>query len=173
MVLREKNVAERIALLLERVCDLLGGIAAVIIMLLAVPVIYNAMARDLGHPTTWGFEVTLYALIAGAFLANAQALKHGNHFRMRVLITLFPRAARYFDWVAWGTTLVFGAVIVVAGATFVQYSYVNDIHAPTLLGTPMWIPQSAVPLGGALLMLQSLALLLGRRADRSKPEYVE
>lgn len=166
-------MGKRIAALLETIGDLLGGVAAAIVMLLAVPVVYDAVARDFGHPTTWGFEVTLYALIAGAFLANAQALRHGNHFRVRVLIALFPRAARWFDWLAWGTTLVFGAVILVAGAMFVQYSYANDIRAPTLLGTPMWIPQSALPLGGLALVLQSAALLLGGRAGHAEPEYVE
>ncbi len=164
---------KRIAALLQTIGDVLGGVAASIVMLLAVPVIYDAVARDLGHPTTWGFEITLYALIAGAYLANAQALRYGNHFRVRVLLTLFPRAARFLDWLAWGTTLAFGAVILAAGATFVQYSYVNDIRAPTLLGTPMWIPQSALPLGGLALVLQSAALLLGGRAGRSEPGFVE
>lgn len=162
-----------VARFLEKIGDLLGVAAAAIMMLLAAPVIYDAVARDLGYPTIWGFEVTLYALIAGAFLANAQALKHGNHFRVRVLLTLFPRAAKYFDWLAWVTTLVFGAVIAGAGTMFVGYSYTNDIHAPTLLGTPMWIPQSALPLGGLALVLQSLALLLGGHAGRSEAEYVE
>ncbi len=161
----------RIAWLLSKAGEVLGGVSALIVMLLAVPVIYDAVARDVGHPTTWGFEITLYALIAAAYLANADALKHGHHFRVRVMLTIFPRAARYLDWLAWGTTLVFGAVIAVAGAMFVLYSYANDIHAPTLLGTPLFVPQLAIPLGGAALVLQALALLLAGEAGRSVPGH--
>lgn len=151
---------ERIARGLEKIGDLLGCVSAAIIMLLAIPVVYDAVARDVGHPTTWGFEVTLYALITGAFLANAQALKHGNHFRVRFLISLFPQAGKYLDTLAWVATLAFGAIVAVSGAMFAAYSYANDIHAPTLLATPLYIPQAMIPLGGLALTLQSAAHLL-------------
>ena len=149
-----------IASAFEKVGDLLGYVAGAIIMLLAIPVVYSAAARDVGYPTDWGFEITIYALITGAFLANAQAFKHGSHFRVKILIARFPHARLYVDAVAWVATFAFGAIIFMSGCLLSIYSYVNDIHAPSLLDTPLFIPQAAFPLGGLGLMLQSLAQLL-------------
>lgn len=162
---------DRVAMILEKTGDVLGYGAAAIIMLLAIPVIYSAVARDAGHPTTWEFEYTLYALITGAFLGNAQALKHGNHFRVRVLLSSLPQARRFFDALAWLATLLFGLVITVAGYVFAAYSYTNHIRAPSLLDTPLYIPQAVIPIGGLALMTQSLAhLLKGASSDADTPE---
>lgn len=151
---------DRIALVLTRTGALLGYIAGAIIMFLTVPVVYSAIARDIGYPTNWGFEIMIYALITGAFLANAEALKSGNHFRVKAFLTLFPKAQIYLDALAWLATLIFGTIILIAGCKLSLYSYLNDIRAPTLLNTPIFIPQAAIPLGGLALMLQSLAYLV-------------
>lgn len=151
---------------LEQLGNALGHVSVAIIALLAFPVLYDVVARAAGHPTIWAFETTLYALIAGGFLANAYALKSGNHFRVKILLTLFPRYRTFFNRLSLIITFLFSVIIVVAGGMLAHYSFVNDIRSPTLLNTPQYLPELVIPLGGLALAVQSLSLLLsGRDAD--------
>jgi TRAP-type C4-dicarboxylate transport system permease small subunit len=102
----------------------------------------------------------LYLFIFLGFLGNALAIKSGAHFRVTLLIQLFPRRQRIFDLIAFGTTLLFAVLIISAGSYFVWYSWSNDILSASLLEIPMWIPQLAIPIGGLGLFLQTLVTLV-------------
>lgn len=67
---------------LERIGQAMSVAAVAVIAVLAFPIFYDALARKAGAPTTWVFEASQYALITGSFLANAFALRQGNHFRV-------------------------------------------------------------------------------------------
>lgn len=138
----------------------LSYVAIAVIIVLPFLIVFDVFMRTTRHPTTWGFEVTVYALTAGGFLANAWALKTGNHFRVVTLITLFPRAKKWLDRFAYLITLVFSLLIIVAGSMFVEFTYVNDIHSASLFYVPLWLPSAFIPLGAIGLCLQSLAILL-------------
>jgi TRAP-type C4-dicarboxylate transport system permease small subunit len=142
------------------ICQLMTWLSVAIVGLLALPIAYNAAVRALEHPTIWAFEVTLYALIAAGFLANAVSMRSGAHFRVTLLMTLFPSWRRALNAFSLSMTLLFSVIIVGAGAYFVWYSWSNDIHSASLLETPMFIPQLVIPLGGLGLFLQTLVLLL-------------
>ena len=146
--------------LLNAIGEAMNRVAVGIVALLAFPICYDVAARALGHPTIWVFEVTLYALGASAFLANAAALRHGAHFRITILVKLFPRWRRYLDQFALLVTLAFGMVLTVSGALFAWQSFVDGVRSATLLSIPLFIPQSELALGGLALVTQSLAMLL-------------
>lgn len=153
--------------LLDCIGEAMNRVAIAIVALLAFPICYDVIARALGHPTIWVFEITLYALGAAAFLANAAALKHGAHFRITILVKLFPQWQRRFDQLALVVTLAFGLVLMVSGAIFAWQSFTDGVRSATLLSIPLFIPQSELALGGLALVVQSLAMLLaGGYADR-------
>jgi C4-dicarboxylate transporter, DctQ subunit len=141
-------------------CNAMTSVSVVLLMLLALPITYDATARAFGHPTIWVFEVTMYALIATGFLANPVATRSGAHFRVTLLHKLFPRWRRALNVFSHLMTLLFAAILVGAGIYFVWYSWSNGIRSATLLGVPLWIPQLALPVGGVGLFLQTLAFLL-------------
>lgn len=132
--------------------------------LLALPITYEALMRMAGHPTLWVFQITLYVFIAAGFLANPAAMKSGAHFRVTILMTLFPRLRRPLNMFALFMTLFFSLVLISTGVYFVHYSWSNDIVSAALFEVPMWIPQLALPLGGLGLFLQTLALLITGKA---------
>jgi TRAP-type C4-dicarboxylate transport system permease small subunit len=145
--------------------------AIAIVAALAFPIFYDALARKAGAPTTWVFEVSQYALIAGAFLANAYALKRGNHFRVQLLQTALPGARRALDDLSLVVTMLFGAIIAFGGGMLAHYSYVNGVRSASILDIPLYIPQAMIPLGGAVLMLQAAALLLLRESPSEHTDF--
>ena len=154
------SLRRKLANRLEKLGDAISWVAIALTCLLPLPILYDVVARTAGQPTDWAFEYTLYALIGAGFLANAWACKHGSHFRVTTLLNQFPRGKKALDRFAYLATLAFSAVVTIAGAMLASYSFSNDIHSSSLLGTPLYIPQALIPLGAGALFLQTLALLL-------------
>ncbi len=165
---------ERVAQLCERICRVLGWIGIVLVSLLAFPIAYDAVARFFGHPTTWVFELSMYALIAAAFLANGIALSSGAHFRITFLAQIAPAWKPWLDRCALGITFLFAVAFVYSSARFVLYSIQFDIRSNTLLSIPQFLPQLALPIGGLALGMQAFAQLLrGRFPDGPAGEATE
>jgi C4-dicarboxylate transporter, DctQ subunit len=162
-------VKQRLAAQLEAVARAMAWVGIAIVGLLPFPIAYDAAARFLGHPTLWVFEVSLYALVAAAFLANGMTLADGAHFRITVLEHVWPRAKKYIDVAVLLITLAFALTLIVASARFVQYSWNFDIRSNTLLSVPQYLPELALPIGGFALALQTAAQLL-RAAMPAEPE---
>lgn len=153
--------------IVESVGRLFGWLAVIIVSLLAFPMIYDVAMRTAGHPTIWAYELTVYALVTATFLANADALREGRHFRVTALLKGSRRRVLFFDRVANGATLAFGLILVAAGCEFVHMAYVRDQHSATLLFVPLYYPRAAVPLGALGLTAQALANLM-----KSEPSLV-
>ena len=156
----------RVVRLLELFGAGFGWVSVGIIGLLALPMIYDVVLRTFGHPTIWAFEITTYALIAGTFLANAHALRSGRHFRVTFLLKAFPRVRGCLNYFSAIATLLFGLLIIAAGGIFVQHAFITHLRSPTLLNTPLYLPELAIPLGGVSLTMQALvSLLTGHFSD--------
>ena len=150
----------KLATWLEKIGAAISWVAITLVCLLPVPILYDVVARTAGHPTDWAFEYTLYALIGGAFLANAWACRNGSHFRVTTLVNQFPRVKKLFDRIAFVVTLLFSAIVTYAGVLLVIYSFTNNVRSDSLLATPLYLPQALIPLGAGALFLEVLALLL-------------
>ncbi len=142
------------------VCRAMTAVSTATVLLLALPIAYDATMRYFGRPTIWVFETSMYGLIVAGFLANAAAMRSGAHFRVTVLMKAFPRWRRALNLFSLAMTLLFALLLTAAGCYFVWYSWSNDIVSATLLEVPLWLPQLALPLGGLGLFLQTLLMLL-------------
>ncbi len=156
---------------MQAIGQALGVIAVAVIALLSFPIFYDALARKVGVPTTWVFEVSQYALICGAFLANAYALRHGNHFRVQILLTLFPRRRQFLDDLSLAGTLLFAVVIAVCGAMTAFDSWSYGVRSASIFNVPLYLPQAVVPLGGLALALQAAAMLILRQSPSEASEF--
>lgn len=146
-----------------RISELVGRaftyISIALMLLLAIPIAYEAVMRSFGYPTIWVFETTLYAFIFLGFLGNVLAVKSGAHFRVTLLAELFPNARHAFDLLAHFSVLLFSVLIISSGTYFAWYSWSYNTVSASLLEVPMWIPQVAIPLGGVGLFLQTLVAI--------------
>lgn len=161
----------RLAERLESIGRIMAWIGIAIVGILPFPIAYDAIARSMGRPTIWVFEVSLYGLIAAGFLTNALALTTGSHFRITILGHLFPRAKPWLDLFALLVTLAFALVLMYASLRFVHYSWSFGIRSNSLLSVPQFIPQLALPLGAVALALETISLLLrGRMPEHDADE---
>ncbi|MGE8941997.1 TRAP transporter small permease [Leptospira interrogans] len=97
-------------------------------------------------------EVAGYLLVALCFLGFVGSYRSGDLMRIEMIYDLFPSHQRAIaDILFDGIALV--AVIIVNYFTsrFVWSSYTRGTVAPTLLETPLWIPQLFMPLGLSIL----------------------
>lgn len=131
-------------------------VAVALVMFLCVPICYEAFLRAANYPTIWVFEITLYAFIFLGFLGNTLAVRKGAHFRVQLMSKIFPRMKVMFDLFAHVMTVIFALLVISSGCYFVWYSVANEIVSATLLEIPMWIPQSAIPIGGLGLLLETI-----------------
>jgi TRAP-type C4-dicarboxylate transport system permease small subunit len=146
------------------VAQIIGKVMTVLsitlMIVLCIPIAYEAIARSFNAPTTWVFETTLYAFIFLGFLGNSLAVRSGAHFRVTLLMDIMPKYTNVFNWIAQIATMLFALLIMSAGVYFVNDMIQNEIVSATLLEIPLWIPATAIPLGGLGLFLQTFVQMV-------------
>lgn len=143
----------------DRLARAAFALSAVLVMCLAVFVFYEVVARYVvGRPTIWVNEVSGYLLVATTFLAGGWVLRQGGHVRMEMLEEMTGPRGRAA--LALFGNLIAGAVGVAmtwTGAWMAYDSWDFGWESPTMLATPLWLPQAAIPVGAAVLTLSALA----------------
>lgn len=97
-------------------------------------------------------EISGYMLVLMTFFGAADALRHGALLRIEIVLSrlgsrLQAGICALFDLLALGlTTIVLWQVTALTWSTWTR-----RMVAPTLLETPLWLPQLAMPIGCALL----------------------
>lgn len=132
-----------------------AAISGAFALLMAIMVFYEIVARTLGHPTAFATEISTFMLIAIVFLAAAYGVRENSHVQMDVVINLLSRRVRYLlDAAMMVVAMVFAVVLTVYGWELTAGSYQDGTTSSSTLGTPVFLPQLTIPLGGALLLLQ-------------------
>jgi TRAP-type C4-dicarboxylate transport system permease small subunit len=149
-----------LAAALTRVTKWLCIAAALLALLLPVPVVWEVVMDGLGTPPVWVFETTGYTIILLAFAASGYGLHTGYHFRVTLLPEKFPRLAAPLGRFSGALELGFGLVLLIAGIDQVWLDWMQDLRSDTLLEVPQYLPQLAFPIGGLVIGLQGLAHLL-------------
>ena len=149
-----------------RIAEWLALASAVVLIALSLPIAYDVAGRKLSHPTSWAFDVSLYLMVTLVYLATAHAIRTGNHFRVHIVMDRFPRFRRWFDLFDYLCIFIFGVLLAVAGGGLAWTSFTTHLTSTTVLATPMFLPQLALPIGGIALALEAIALAI----DPKPPE---
>jgi TRAP-type C4-dicarboxylate transport system permease small subunit len=128
-----------------------GYLAAVFLMMIAVLVIAQVMARYFGilfeSTETGGF-----CLAASTFLGLAHTLKRGEHIRVTLLIRhLQGRARSAIELWCTGCAIVVMLYLVWHTGHMMYESWHYDELSPGMMAVPIWIPQSGMLLGSLVL----------------------
>lgn len=117
-------------------------------------------------------EYSGYILVLLTFLSLPLCVVHGSFHRVTFVLARFPARVQtvmllVFDVLA----LVFAAVILWESTLLVLNSEQLGTTAPTLLMTPLWLPQLAMPIGAAALCwtLVRVTIAHARRLLRTLP----
>ena len=143
------------------------ALCAALILALCGVVLYEIAARYLfDAPTIWAQEISVYLLLACAFIGFAPTMYAGEHIRIDLLVKRF--AARARSALELATCLAIAAFAGIAawgGTETVLQSLQFGRRSLTLLSIPVWIPQLVVPIG--MLFLLAAALLRAWQAARA------
>lgn len=150
-----------------------GGLAALMVLAIAVLMVGQSVARELGLRTGAINDVVAWCCAAAAFLAMAHAFKHGDFVRVTLLLEkVSPATRRGLEIFALAVGSVAVGYLAWSACLFTYESWAFNDIAQGLLPLPMWIPQLSFALGAVLLWVAVLDELQ-RVLRGAKPSYVE
>ena len=151
-----------------------GYVAAVAIAAIMLVMLVEVFARYvIGRPTTWALEVVSYLLVVSTCLGAAYTLRVHAHIAVDLVRKLFPRPVQQVLYrLSLLIVLGFALVLLIWGVEDVTRSFKLGDVSLTPLAAPLWMPQLSIPIGAALLVLQTLLLLFDPRifSEAEDPE---
>lgn len=104
----------------------------------------------------WAEEIIRYACIWMVFLCSGLTIRYGIHFRVDLLLAVLPRrAAIGLGLFAVAVMIWFEVVLIWFGS---KVTLMNMEQQSTSLEFPMGYVYVAIPLGGALMLFETLRL---------------
>jgi TRAP-type C4-dicarboxylate transport system permease small subunit len=155
---------------LEPLYRLLGALGALFILATLLIQVANIVGRQLGYSMAGVDAYAGYTLAAGAFLALAAALRHGDHIRVTLIIQRFTGTPRW-----WIEVFCLAVATALSGyfawfaARLVWGSYVYHDVSQNVDATPLWIPQLSMAIGLAGLFLAFAEELVHALRTRKLP----
>lgn len=134
-------------------------LCALCVVGMGAAVAYEIVARAVfAEPTIWAQEISIYLLIAIAFLGLGPTLASDEHVRIDLFTRrLGNRANRALRATAMAAIAAYAAISAHGGVEMVRHSMRFGRRSLTLLSVPVWIPQLLIPIGMALLCVVALA----------------
>ncbi|HVZ51740.1 MAG TPA: TRAP transporter small permease subunit [Pseudolabrys sp.] len=145
---------------IDRFIDLVGRTIAWLALAVALVMGINVFLRygfSLGW--IWAQELEWHLLVPLTLVGMSYALRHGEHVRVDVLFASFSeRAKQAVDFVSAVLAMIFCLLVVWLSFAFVAQSWAMGEGSPNPGGIgALYLMKAMVPLGFALLFLQSLA----------------
>jgi TRAP-type C4-dicarboxylate transport system permease small subunit len=166
----EVAAASRVERVATAISWVAGAVAALlIVVILAVTALSVFNRYVLGRPLIGVDEATGYLVVAVVMCGAAEALRRGDHIRIDLLLDAAgPRMRWLLDAWAHASVLAFAVMLLVTAWHTVTFSRSFGAYSSGYLEMPMWIPQSTMLLGAALLALVSLVKLLRHLAGAAR-----
>jgi TRAP-type C4-dicarboxylate transport system permease small subunit len=150
------------------------AIAAVVLGQVALNIIDRLSVILVSRP--FGLVIPSYAELAGFFLAAASfaalasTWRSGGHIRVTMALDrLGRRGRRALDLWSHGVAALVAAFFTGSALVLVQESWHYGDVSPGLVPVPLWLPQSAMALGLALLTVAVLDGLIAQFPRRDSP----
>lgn len=151
---------------IDRVSFAIGGVAALLVIVLVVLMVYDAVARyAFSAPTWWAFDVATYLMGACFVLSTGYTLSRDAHVRVDLLYDHIPRRVlTIVDLI--GFTLIVLPVTAWIASGLWSYFY-DSFLTSERSGSSAWNPRVwpfrlVLFIGFAALCLQVLAEILRR-----------
>jgi len=137
-----------------------AGFVVLIVLLMGVEILSRAL---LGTSTMVVSDYTGYFLVALVLLGLGFTLREDGHIRIKLVRMRLPRdVGRVVDILVALAAAAMTVFALRSSLRLVTASLRLDMRADTVAQTPFWIPQLAIPVGLALLLIQLLAFIIRR-----------
>ncbi|MBF7084518.1 TRAP transporter large permease subunit [Desulfallas sp. Bu1-1] len=140
-----------------------GSVAGYAMLFVAFIMVYEIIARIFFTPTLWVNEISCYILVWFGFLASAYGLKEGSHINVDILVyRMSPRIRNAFEIVGFTFCLGYSLLLLVYSWDMFSDGFTMNERSSTVLMFPMYLVYLGLVIGSALLMMQSLKMLINR-----------
>ena len=131
-----------------------GVLASLSLIAILLLIVVQMLARWTGEVFPGAPDYAGYAMASASFLAFANALNRGSHIRVSIVLNALPAGARrWLEIWCFGIGTAVMWYFVYYAYRFVYWSWkFNDISQGQDR-TPMWIPQSTMLIGAAILAI--------------------
>ena len=119
-------------------------ILAAIIIIVLLAVFFRYVLAD---PLSWSSEVATYMFAWVTLLGIAIAQRDHAHVDLKLFSHLGEALRTATAWICWTASLVFFAVLAIAGYIFASG---ETIQTGPVSGVPLWVVYASVPIGGLL-----------------------
>ena len=131
-----------------------GVLAALCLISILALIVLQMLARWTGAIFAGAPDYAGYAMAAASFLAFASALNRGAHIRVSVLLnSVPPKAKQFLEIWCFGLAAAIAWYFTYYAYWFVFWSWKFKEVSQGQDATLLWIPQSVMVVGGALLAL--------------------
>lgn len=161
------NLLERLSRLIEGL-SLVGGwlAAAAVLGILGLGALEIVLRSVFGSSTQVADEFSGYLNVAAIYFGLAYALKEGVFVRLEPVYRRFTGPwGLAVRWLIVSASLAYMLVTTVFFFRYTASNFAAGIASTSFSQTPLWIPQSAIVAGSALLVLQLVAYLLRGARD--------
>jgi TRAP-type mannitol/chloroaromatic compound transport system permease small subunit len=151
---------------LKRFCDFIDGlntwigrIASFLILILVAIIMYEVVGRYLFNaPTQWVNELSQYLLCGVVMMGGAYCLAEYEHVRVDILHRNFgPRLQAGLEIFTCLLVLSFVSAMVWKGGEASFDAFTHDTRSMSVLEMPLFPSMVLVPIGAAMLGLQSIS----------------
>jgi TRAP-type mannitol/chloroaromatic compound transport system permease small subunit len=146
----------------DRLSTWVGRISALSIFVVILAVLYEVVSRTaFDNATLWSNETTVYVSAVAYLIGGGYALAHRRHVRIDLIYDrLSHRAQAWLDLFTFVFFILYVGALIWVGTTMGWTSYLQGESTGTPWNPPIWPVKLAIPIAGALLLLQGIANLL-------------
>lgn len=146
------------------ICGLTAGYASgFVLLLMAVVMFYEVVARRAGHPTLWVSEFTGYFFLWSVMVGATYTQYQNGHVRVEMLAERLPRKAQVaLELAALVIGIIYCAVLVWVGWDQVMNSYALGKVSNSPMRIPLYPVELGIPVGALLVLIQLLCKLILR-----------
>jgi TRAP-type mannitol/chloroaromatic compound transport system permease small subunit len=140
--------------------DLVGRTISWLALAVAVVMGTNVLLRyGFAIGEIWAQELEWHLLVPLTLVGMSYALRHGEHVRVDVLFARFRDRTKYaIDAISAVIAMIFSVLVIWLSLAFVEQSWLMGEGSPNPGGIgALYLMKALIPLGFALLFLQSLA----------------
>lgn len=161
MILLEKFLISY-SKLLKVLTAIAGVIAGALVLFCSFTIVWEIIARGLlNSPTEWVMEISTYCVVIAGFLGMGVAYAGKKHIHVDIFLShMSPKTRTYAEVLTSIMGIFYSFIFTVESWNMTMLSLELNNCAPTTLGTPLWIPQMAMPVGFLVLTLQIIRTLL-------------
>lgn len=154
------SVAERLGRVWDWIERISVGLLGAFALVIAVLQVFGRYI-DPAHAITWAEEVIVYIAVWAVMIVASDLVRTNGHVRPDLVLRLLrPGTQRWVEVFNCLVAIAFAAGMVWYGWEVVDTAVLLDQRSSSDLQFPIWIYYTALPVGGALMLLRYCARLL-------------